>query len=508
MKKSRSLIPVFAIALCAIVLVFYFIFTQISGVNAISKDWQDIKQKNLTNAISLAEVERGFGYVGFIHHFKNYIIRGDQHYYKLALASHQKTTEALSTFKQHLHLSEQEQGHIQTLELTLADYADKLNIAKAYTGERQVNSLDKLVRIDDGPAEHALNELRAKILPRVELERAHLNEKVGEFQHGTLLIGLCLVPLLLLVTFLTVRTVRQQLANVNELTAIFNASPDGIIYVDGKGNIAKANDTARKLFGYSHKEFLRLKVEDLIAPKLRHAHVDLRQHFMLQEQTRYMAQKNSRVSGIKKDGSSIELSVAISAKKLGDEIVGICLIKDMTMLNTLQQHSDSDHLTSLSNRRRFDYVLEKELHRAARTQRAASLLMIDLDHFKTLNDRFGHLEGDKALKDTAEFLLAHSRDCDYLARWGGDEFVIFCPELGSEEALQFAERLRQHFSCGTINSDYALSLSIGIASTDLLVSTDATSFLQAADQAVYAAKAAGKNCVKHAKDLSVKVAHS
>ncbi|GAL09103.1 diguanylate cyclase [Vibrio astriarenae] len=92
------------------------------------------------------------------------------------------------------------------------------------------------------------------------------------------------------------------------------------------------------------------------------------------------------------------MSVSIESKIVGKEMAVVCLIKDLTLLNTLQEHSNLDHLTQVSNRRHLDDVLTKELSRAKRSGRVASLLLIDMDNFKRLNDECGHIAGDFALQ--------------------------------------------------------------------------------------------------------------
>lgn len=502
MKRiSNSITATTLIAILANALICYFIFVQISGIQSISDEWESVESRNIATAIHLAEVERNFGYVGFIHHFKNYVIRRTEPYYLKAKSSHKKVTAALESFKSQPVLSTQDKQRIKVIEDTLNEYAAKLEVAKRHFSEYSVNLLDNEVKVDDAFAEQALLQLRAEILPRLEKERSLLNHKVSEFRKKTYLVGVWLIPLFLFSTFITIITLRKQAVNVNELTAIFNASPDGIIYVNSAGRISKANETAMNLFGYSPDEFLKLRVEDLVNPKVRHSHVQLRKDFMSEEQMRYMGKSDSKVTGVRKDGSLIELNIAIVSKQLGTEMIGICIIKDMTKLNKLQHKSDTDHLTSLNNRRHLEYILKKELSRAVRGKKEDSLLLIDLDNFKQLNDQKGHLEGDKALKSTAEFLVKHSRECDYISRWGGDEFVIFCPDLKRDEALVFAERLRSDFERFSFGAKPSLSLSIGIASTSKARPLNPTTIIQAADKAVYAVKEAGKNKVLHFNDL-------
>lgn len=497
---TNSLISTVLVAFAANLLIFYFVFSQTSDVSVISAELQSVEERSLEAAINLSELEGGFGYVGFIHHFKNYIVRRSDQYYIKALKSYDEVKDALGAFKTHPVLTDNDQQYIQALESTLNAYVDKLMFAKTLPYDFDIAELDDLVKIDDSSAEHALLHLRTEILPWLRAEKQRMDQKVIAFRQKTLVVGLCLTLLFLLSTIMTVNTLRRQASNVNELTTIFNATPDGIIYVDIEGRICKANEAAVNIFGYELEELLCLEIENLVDMPLRNSHVQMRKEFMKEERMRNMGTRNAKVTGLRKDGRVVELSVAIASRKLHGEMYGICVVKDMTKINALQHHSDSDHLTMLSNRRHFDYTLCTELNRRSKTGRDASLLMIDLDNFKELNDNYGHLEGDRALKSVAEFLKSSSRESDYVARWGGDEFVIFCPDLDAEDAYNFAERLRARFVAQEQFAQWELTLSIGIVATHQVVPLTPELFLNAADKAVYEAKRVGKNNVVHYRE--------
>ncbi|MGB9366638.1 MAG: diguanylate cyclase [Xanthobacteraceae bacterium] len=151
-----------------------------------------------------------------------------------------------------------------------------------------------------------------------------------------------------------------------------------------------------------------------------------------------------------------------------------------------------DAMTGLCNRREFERLAEAEWARFQRYLRPLSLLLIDIDQFKEINDRFGHEAGDKALKQLASVCSAARRTTDLVARLGGDEFAILLPETDLQQALVVAERIRHEISSSS--SDPGMTASIGIASATLGMSGTGA-FLRAADKALYEAKAAGRNCV-------------
>ena len=165
----------------------------------------------------------------------------------------------------------------------------------------------------------------------------------------------------------------------------------------------------------------------------------------------------------------------------------------------------TDFLTGLKTRGYFEQQLELEIKRTERKRQKFAVLMIDIDSFKSLNDRHGHHVGDQGLRDVASILMKDMREVDTVARYGGDEFVIILPETSGPGAMYVANRLRKaveqaKFFAGSPNQVERLSLSIGIAVFD----TDAQfkrDLIEAADAALYAAKSQGRNQVVLHSDL-------
>jgi diguanylate cyclase (GGDEF)-like protein len=153
----------------------------------------------------------------------------------------------------------------------------------------------------------------------------------------------------------------------------------------------------------------------------------------------------------------------------------------------------TDPLTGIPNRRALMGRLEEEIARAQRSGEALSLLMIDIDHFKSYNDTFGHPAGDQALREVAQQLAAGARPYDFTARYGGEEFAVILPKTDLEPALIVAERLRGAVATAAV-AHRRLTLSIGVAR--LGADFDATALLRMADRALYKAKAAGRNGVR------------
>lgn len=161
----------------------------------------------------------------------------------------------------------------------------------------------------------------------------------------------------------------------------------------------------------------------------------------------------------------------------------------------LARQAGQDCLTGLANRRKFFEEARKALGAARRHQRELALVMFDLDHFKRVNDKYGHLAGDEALKALARACQPQLRAEDTLARFGGEEFMSLLPETGLEEAVRIAERLRE--LAGGLRVDLrgqavALPASFGVSVLDP-AGPDIEAVVARADQALYCAKGLGRN---------------
>jgi diguanylate cyclase (GGDEF)-like protein len=173
----------------------------------------------------------------------------------------------------------------------------------------------------------------------------------------------------------------------------------------------------------------------------------------------------------------------------------------------LQKLSFQDALTGVANRRKFDRTLEKELRRAARSSTPVSLIMVDIDFFKRLNDRYGHQKGDECLVLVAHALQStRKRFTDLVARYGGEEFAIILPGSEPEAALGIAEGVREAVEdlalCHEDSPFQQVSISAGIATVWPDRCTSAASLIALADQALYQSKMGGRNRVS-AIDLNV-----
>ncbi|MDC7227547.1 MAG: GGDEF domain-containing protein [Spirochaetales bacterium] len=160
----------------------------------------------------------------------------------------------------------------------------------------------------------------------------------------------------------------------------------------------------------------------------------------------------------------------------------------------LREQTIRDGLTGLYNRRKLDEVFGEVCMKAARYENDFSVIMIDLDHFKSVNDNYGHHVGDTVLVEFSRILENNIRDVDVCGRWGGEEFLIICQETVLESAIGFADRLRQSIEAHSFsNSSLSITASFGVASWSCC--SDEFELLNEVDSRLYDAKAAGRNIV-------------
>ena len=161
----------------------------------------------------------------------------------------------------------------------------------------------------------------------------------------------------------------------------------------------------------------------------------------------------------------------------------------------LKETSFKDDVTGLYNRRFFSVRLEEEMSRYRRFNHPVSLVLLDLDGFKAVNDEMGHVVGDETLRDVGQVLMKHSRGINVVSRYGGDEFAVLLVETSKAGARLYADRIRQILATYPFSHGRTVTASFGIASLPDDEATTSEDLIRAADDALYTAKRAGKNQV-------------
>ncbi len=167
----------------------------------------------------------------------------------------------------------------------------------------------------------------------------------------------------------------------------------------------------------------------------------------------------------------------------------------------LKEFSFKDEVTGLYNRRFFSIRLDEEVSRYRRFNHPVSVVLLDLDGFKAVNDELGHAAGDETLRGMADILLKQSRGINVICRYGGDEFAVLLVETSKNGARLYADRIRYILSTSTFSHGRRVTASFGIASLPEDVTPSTEELIRAADEALYAAKRAGKNRVSVHEDI-------
>lgn len=157
--------------------------------------------------------------------------------------------------------------------------------------------------------------------------------------------------------------------------------------------------------------------------------------------------------------------------------------------------SKTDHLTPLNNRGAWESDLEKEFHRVKRNKHPCSVVMFDIDHFKKVNDTYGHQAGDEVIRRTSKLLKEMMRKSDIAGRYGGEEFAVILPDTGSANALVFTERLRQRIEMEVVEyEEFKIKITISLGISELTKDCESyQAWLEQSDKALYVCKESGRN---------------
>lgn len=298
---------------------------------------------------------------------------------------------------------------------------------------------------------------------------------------------------------------------VSLLGHILATAPDAIFIVDGDGTIVIANAMAEKLFEYTADELLGNTIEMLVPVNFRSDHVAKRKTYMQSPVSRPLKNPLS-LRAVRKSGREFPVEISLSPfdTEYGPLVTAIVrdvsehveaeqrlkrMADDLEFANhKLERLAELDPLTEVFNRRGFERVLRRESARARREGHSLVAAMIDLDDFKSVNEKKGHAVGDLVLKQVAERVKSSMRATDYLARIGGDEFMVLMPAASLTDGAQIVERIRRTVGMEPIVGDLSITVSCGVVS---FCSTNARleDLLILARPALKYSKQSGKNKV-------------
>jgi diguanylate cyclase (GGDEF)-like protein len=212
---------------------------------------------------------------------------------------------------------------------------------------------------------------------------------------------------------------------------------------------------------------------------------------------------------IRASGDGFPVNLVVTPLHQEDRLVGsVVVFQDITELKKLQQklveQSHVDALTGLANRRYLLKLMHQEFERIKRNHHSAVLIMADLDHFKNVNDTYGHAAGDQVLKAFAKLMNDTLRKTDIIGRLGGEEFVILLPETALDQALEMAERLKHNAQMFSLNIDqHIIQFTVSLGMVEIHPDhNDIETSLAKADNALYQAKSNGRNRIEVYHDPS------
>ncbi len=279
---------------------------------------------------------------------------------------------------------------------------------------------------------------------------------------------------------------------------VFTLIPDLLFLTDREGNILDGNRAMLDFSGLELEELTKRHVSDFLPDFDREM---IRETMKLLEHGAPVKGWEVRVHEEGREDRFFDMSLSpIQQKGKPDRLLvlarEISKRKRMEALvkarsEELYRQSVTDPLTGLNNRKKLDDALSSEINRAMRYHTEVSLILADIDHFKNVNDTFGHGIGDVVLTGVADVLRRNIRITDIVGRWGGEEFLIICPITGAEDACTLAEKIRPLIKTVPVRKDHRVSMSLGV--TSFREGDDIISFMARADRALYEAKNTGRD---------------
>jgi diguanylate cyclase (GGDEF)-like protein len=309
----------------------------------------------------------------------------------------------------------------------------------------------------------------------------------------------------------------KDLSDVHWLLAIVQSIDVGVVVLDREYRIDVWNTFMENRSGWLPEEARKRTFFELFPEvdepwfrrKVEHVATLGTPSFTIWEQRPYLLRfKNYQpITGL--EDFMYQNTTLMPLKGLNGSIEQICLIiYDVTDVATnrrqlqaanqeLQRLSSTDRLTGLFNRGHWEEMLRQDYARHLRYERNAALVMFDIDHFKKINDTYGHQAGDAVIQQTADIVRQCARDSDISGRYGGEEFVVLLPDTGSDGALTFAERLRQSIEAHVVvHEGHSIHFTISLGVADLSQPTTGyAQLIERADNALYKSKSGGRNQV-------------
>lgn len=362
------------------------------------------------------------------------------------------------------------------------DAVSNLHAIDTRVFEQGEDTAQEVVSQDDNGMKHVYWEVKTPIYDEVDKTKiwglCGISTDITEFKHR--------------------EAVLQE--SVRRFHSTFDSAPIGMALVGIDGRFLQANDALCRILGYRQEELQQKTFQEITHPEDLQTDLPMLEELHTGRRESYQIEKRY----LHKDGHVIWILLSRSTVRDSNNkiLYLIAQIQDVTerksLMDKLSLQANQDYLTNLFNRRFFMEQAEVELARAKRYGKPLSLLMLDIDHFKNINDTYGHKSGDIVLQKLSGLLLEKLRTVDVVGRIGGEEFAILLPESNLNNAIEVAERLREDTAETEVKLEGGkivhLTVSIGIAMlNDRDINLDV--MFNLADQALYKAKNGGRNKV-------------
>lgn len=284
----------------------------------------------------------------------------------------------------------------------------------------------------------------------------------------------------------------------NKFRAVATGANDAIIMTNGEGKITFWNKAAMRIFQYTEKEMVGKDPHDILSPpSLIEIIKENYPKFRLKGEGNAVG-RTTELTALKKDGSQFPIELSLSAIRITGQWCAIAVIREITQRKKLEAQlrrlATTDALTGVDNRRSFMEKANQELKRARRYGSPFSLIMIDIDYFKSVNDHYGHQTGDLVLQIMTRAIRSVLRESDIFGRVGGEEFSIVLIETGQKEAMAIGERIRSQIESLRIDTGKEkISITISMGLTSFRETDDFEAIARRSDKALYKAKENGRN---------------
>ena len=505
MNPNRSItIFVFLFFLVCSISAFFIYFELQSKLTNIENQIELHNEVFVQLQSDLIHIQGSLGFGGLTSHLKNFQINQQITDLFKAQSALLDAKQYLAAIRVRLDSNVKYESYLVDLETVLNIYEAQFATLNRITDVEKLLVIEDMQTIDDDVAIDAIAGLELAFVDTLNTQNAANHAAVKSLSNFLSTILGVFLPLLISVGCVFIFIYLKVNDYYTELTAVMRGSNDAIIVSNEDGKIVRFNQVAQTLFGYTHKEFSELYIEDLVNPNEKAHHKNLRSGYIvnvlkpkfdknIKGDNVLVKMNHGSFLGAKKSGELIPIKINLTGYKINGKIHLLASLKDQTYIRKLEYKTQIEPFTNLANKETIKQSLSTEIERSRRHEHSLSIIFIDIDRFKTINDKHGHQIGDEVIKALSDCIAERVRDSDVLGRFGGDEFIIICPECTGYQAAVIAEQIRKNITKLNIH-DLDITISLGI--TECQNQDTVKTLLGRADRALYEAKENGRNTIK------------